>query len=151
MVHQQLMCCVRIHPDEVQRWFLERYFDSYEWVRPERVRHGQIERWRPLATKPHRRLQLRSLNMGDFKRGPGARSGWPHWPPFMPPRHLFRATAFSMMVSCSTIWIQSAELAYKRCSLNAFCARATVCLDFPDRWPWLREPLIWNSGNSPPQ
>ncbi|MDM7937540.1 MAG: cryptochrome/photolyase family protein [Cyanobium sp. CZS 48M] len=71
MVISNLMLLCEIHPAEVQRWFMERYLDSYEWVMgPNVYGMGQMSDGGIFATKPYICGSNYILKMGDFKRGP---------------------------------------------------------------------------------
>ena len=71
MVLSTLMLLCEIHPQEVHRWFMERYLDSYEWVMgPNVFGMGQMSDGGIFATKPYLCGSNYILKMGDHKRGP---------------------------------------------------------------------------------
>jgi len=71
MLISNVMLLCEIHPQEVHRWFMERYLDSYEWVMgPNVYGMGQMSDGGIFATKPYICGSNYILKMGDFKRGP---------------------------------------------------------------------------------
>ena len=71
MVLSTLMQLCEIEPQEVHRWFMERYLDSYEWVMgPNVYGMGLMSDGGIFATKPYICGSNYILKMGDYKRGP---------------------------------------------------------------------------------
>ena len=71
MVISNLMLLCEIQPQEVHRWFMERYLDSYDWVMgPNVYGMGQMSDGGIFATKPYICGSNYILKMGDFRRGP---------------------------------------------------------------------------------
>ena len=71
MVISNVMLLCEVHPQAVQRWFMERYLDSYEWVMgPNVYGMGQMSDGGLFATKPYICGSNYILKMGDFKKGP---------------------------------------------------------------------------------
>jgi deoxyribodipyrimidine photolyase-related protein len=70
MVISNLMLLCEIQPQEVYRWFMERYLDSYDWVMgPNVYGMGQMSDGGIFATKPYICGSNYILKMGDFRRG----------------------------------------------------------------------------------
>jgi len=157
MVISNLMLAVwRSRPKEEQRWFMERYLDSYEMGDgPESVRHGPDERWRPLLPNQalHRQLQTTSLKWATFKTRPLVRDlGWPSTgasltttrPLPCNPRLLDDGEP------ASTRWIpRSAELGLSDLQLKLSWRAPRLCLGFSRSLRWLKEPLIGNVWENP--
>ena len=71
MVISNLMLLCEIQPQEVYKWFMERYLDSYDWVMgPNVYGMGQMSDGGIFATKPYICGSNYILKMGDFRRGP---------------------------------------------------------------------------------
>lgn len=64
-----LLC--RIHPDDVYRWFMEMFVDSYDWVMvPNVYGMSQFADGGAFTTKPYVSGSNYVLKMSDFARGP---------------------------------------------------------------------------------
>ena len=128
MVISNLMLLCEIHPKEVQRWFMERYLDSYEWVMgPNVYGMGQMSDGGLFATKPYIGGSNYILKMGDFKRGPWCEI-WDglYWRFIDHHRTFFRANPrLSMMVSLLDK-MDPERRAGLSAAAEAFLARATV-------------------------
>lgn len=71
MVICNLMQLCEIEPQEVHRWFMERYLDSYEWVMgPNVYGMGLMSDGGIFATKPYICGSNYILKMGDYGKGP---------------------------------------------------------------------------------
>ena len=74
MVISNLMLLCEIDPQEVHRWFMERYLDSYEWVMgPNVYGMGLMSDGGIFATKPYICGSNYILKMGDYRKGPWCR------------------------------------------------------------------------------
>ena len=71
MVMANFMLLCEFDPDEVYKWFMEMYIDSYDWVMVPNV-YGmtQFADGGLMATKPYISGSNYLLKMGDYKRGP---------------------------------------------------------------------------------
>lgn len=70
MVLGNIMFLLRIHPDEVYRWFMELFIDSYDWVMvPNVYAMSQNACGDLLTTKPYFSGSNYLLKMGDFPKG----------------------------------------------------------------------------------
>ncbi len=128
MVISNLMLLCEIEPREVQRWFMERYLDSYEWVMgPNVYGMGQMSDGGIFATKPYICGSNYILKMGDFKRGPWCEI-WDglYWRFIERHRDFFRANPrLSMMVSLLDR-IEPARRQSLAAAAETFLARATM-------------------------
>ena len=128
MVISNLMLLCEIEPREVQRWFMERYLDSYEWVMgPNVYGMGQMSDGGIFATKPYICGSNYILKMGDFKRGPwcGIWDGL-YWRFIERHRDFFRANPrLSMMVSLLDR-IEPARRQSLAAAAETFLAHATM-------------------------
>jgi deoxyribodipyrimidine photolyase-related protein len=71
MVISNLMLLCEIDPQEVHRWFMERYLDSYEWVMgPNVYGMGLMSDGGIFASKPYICGSNYILKMGDYGKGP---------------------------------------------------------------------------------
>jgi len=71
MVISNLMLLCEIDPQEVHRWFMERYLDSYEWVMgPNVYGMGLMSDGGIFASKPYICGSNYILKMGDYSKGP---------------------------------------------------------------------------------
>ncbi len=70
MVLSNIMLLSEINPDEVYKWFMEMFVDSYDWVMvPNVYGMGQFADGGKFATKPYISGSSYILKMSDFKRG----------------------------------------------------------------------------------
>lgn len=71
MVMANFMLLCEFDPDEVYRWFMEMYVDSYDWVMVPNV-YGmtQFADGGLMATKPYISASNYLLKMSDYKKGP---------------------------------------------------------------------------------
>lgn len=70
MVMGASMMMSRIHPDEVYRWFMEMYIDSYDWVMvPNIYGMSQYSDGGMMVTKPYLCGSNYILKMSDYPRG----------------------------------------------------------------------------------
>jgi deoxyribodipyrimidine photolyase-related protein len=71
MVLANFMLLCEFDPDEVYKWFMELFIDSYDWVMVPNV-YGmtQFADGGLMATKPYISGSNYLLKMSDFKRGP---------------------------------------------------------------------------------
>ncbi len=71
MVMANFMLLCEFDPDEVYRWFMEMYIDSYDWVMVPNV-YGmtQFADGGLMATKPYISGSNYIMKMSDYKRGP---------------------------------------------------------------------------------
>lgn len=71
MVLGNFMLLCRIHPDEVYRWFMEMFIDSYDWVMvPNVYGMSQYADGGGFTTKPYLSGSHYILKMSDYKKGP---------------------------------------------------------------------------------
>lgn len=71
MLLGNFMLLCRIHPDEVYRWFMEMFVDSYDWVMvPNVYGMSQFADGGAFTTKPYLSGSNYLLKMSDFPRGP---------------------------------------------------------------------------------
>lgn len=71
MVLGNFLLLCRIHPDEVYRWFMEMFIDSYDWVMvPNVYGMSQFADGGGFTTKPYISGSNYILKMSDFRRGP---------------------------------------------------------------------------------
>ncbi len=128
MVISNLMLLCEIEPRQVQRWFMERYLDSYEWVMgPNVYGMGQMSDGGIFATKPYICGSNYILKMGDFKRGPWCEI-WDglYWRFIERHRDFFRANPrLSMMVSLLDR-IEPARRQSLAAAAETFLERATM-------------------------
>ena len=70
MVLGNFMLLCEIHPDEVYRWFMELFIDSYDWVMvPNIYGMSQYADGGQMTTKPYISSSNYILRMSDFPRG----------------------------------------------------------------------------------
>ncbi len=70
MILGNFMLLCEFHPDEVYRWFMEMFIDSYDWVMvPNVYGMSQFADGGLMATKPYISGSNYILKMSDFKRG----------------------------------------------------------------------------------
>ena len=76
MVLGNFMLLCEFDPDEVYRWFMEMYVDSYDWVMVPNV-YGmtQFADGGLMTTKPYISGSNYLLKMGDWEKGPGRKYG----------------------------------------------------------------------------
>lgn len=71
MLLGNFMCLCGFHPDEVYRWFMEMYIDSYDWVMvPNVYGMSQYADGGLMSTKPYISGSNYILKMSGFKKGP---------------------------------------------------------------------------------
>ncbi len=71
MVLGNFMLLCRIHPDDVYRWFMEMFIDSYDWVMvPNVYGMSQFADGGTFTTKPYFSGSNYILKMSDEKKGP---------------------------------------------------------------------------------
>jgi deoxyribodipyrimidine photolyase-related protein len=71
MIVSNLMLLCEVHPNEVHRWFMELFLDSYEWVMgPNVYGMGQMSDGGIFATKPYISGSNYILKMSDYTKGP---------------------------------------------------------------------------------
>lgn len=71
MVLGNFMLLCRIHPDDVYRWFMEMFVDSYDWVMvPNVYGMSQYADGGRFTTKPYLSGSNYVLKMSDFEKGP---------------------------------------------------------------------------------
>lgn len=71
MVLGNFMLLCRIHPDDVYRWFMEMFIDSYDWVMvPNVYGMSQFADGGSFTTKPYLSGSNYLLKMSDYPRGP---------------------------------------------------------------------------------
>lgn len=65
-----------IHPDEVYKWFMEMFIDSYDWVMvPNIYGMSQFSDGGLMATKPYISSSNYILKMSDYGKGNGVLFG----------------------------------------------------------------------------
>ena len=70
MLIGNFMLLCRIHPDQVYKWFMEMFIDSYDWVMvPNVYGMSQFSDGGLLATKPYISGSNYILKMSDYKKG----------------------------------------------------------------------------------
>ncbi len=70
MIVGNFMLLCRIHPDDVYRWFMEMFVDSYDWVMvPNVYGMSQFADGGTFTTKPYLSGSNYLLKMSDFRRG----------------------------------------------------------------------------------
>jgi deoxyribodipyrimidine photolyase-related protein len=70
MILGNFMLLCRIHPDEVYRWFMEMFIDSYDWVMvPNVYGMSQFADGGEFTTKPYFSGSNYILKMSDHQRG----------------------------------------------------------------------------------
>lgn len=71
MVLGNAMCLLRIHPDDVYRWFMEMFVDAYDWVMvPNVYGMSQFAAADSMTTKPYVSGSAYLKRMTDFGPGP---------------------------------------------------------------------------------
>ena len=72
MLLGNIMCLLEYDPDEVYRWFMEMFIDSYDWVMvPNVYGMSQYADGGVMSTKPYISGSNYILKMSDYKKG-----GW---------------------------------------------------------------------------
>ena len=70
MVMGNFMFLLKIHPNDVYKWFMELHIDAYDWVMvPNVYGMSQFSDGGLLATKPYISGSNYILKMSDYKRG----------------------------------------------------------------------------------
>ena len=70
MIIGNIFCLLRINPDEVYKWFMELFIDSYDWVMvPNVYGMSQFADGGLISTKPYISGSNYILKMSDYKKG----------------------------------------------------------------------------------
>ena len=70
MIMGNILCLLRVKPNDVYNWFMETYIDAYDWVMvPNVYGMSQFSDGGLMSTKPYISGSNYILKMSDYKKG----------------------------------------------------------------------------------